>query len=116
MSIQSRFWDKVEKTDGCWRWLASKNKGGYGQLSGYIAHRVSYTIHYGAIPKGMIVCHKCDNPECTNPEHLFVGTYKDNWDDAISKGRATQSYKKGFDSRRGEGVKFKKGNHFGLVD
>jgi Autographiviridae endonuclease len=76
---------------GCWLWIGSVSHGGYGQLSvngkKRKVHRLSYEISVGKIPKGMLVCHKCDVPCCINPEHLFVGTQQDNMDDMITKGR-----------------------------
>lgn len=84
----------VIKKDGCWTWSGSKkSKMPYGNLTfrgngNYSAHRVSYEVYIAPIPKGMSVLHKCDNPECSNPEHLFLGTYLDNKRDQIAKGRA----------------------------
>ena len=87
----NRFWAKVCKTNGCWTWTASKNPHGYGQirLSGKLtlAHRVSWTIHNGVIPEGLFVLHICDNPPCVRPDHLFLGTQKDNIRDAVAKKR-----------------------------
>ena len=84
------FWGKVKKTDYCWEWTASKTYG-YGQFvfnkKHYRAHRFSWGIHFGDIPAGLIVCHKCDNPSCVRPDHLFLGTTKDNVSDKLSKGR-----------------------------
>jgi HNH endonuclease len=95
MPLKTRFWEKVEKTDACWRWLATKNNKGYGMFyagaangSKDLAHRVSWILHNGPIPEGKNVLHRCDNPECTNPEHLFVGSHRDNMRDKHAKGRA----------------------------
>ena len=89
------FWSKVEKLsdDQCWKWKGYKNRQGYGRMGiapsqCVNAHRVSWTIHNGAIPEGMFVCHKCDNPECSNPKHLFLGTRQDNINDMMVKKRS----------------------------
>ena len=91
-TLNERFWDKVDKTEGCWLWMASLCGHGYGAFvlrrgKHMQAHRFSWMIHNGPIPKGMCVCHHCDNPRCVNPEHLFIGTVKDNTQDMIKKGR-----------------------------
>lgn len=95
-----RFFDKVEKTDYCWIWTGGGRGQGYGALKfkGKIvdAHRVSYELHYGEIPKGMFVCHTCDNRKCVNPDHLFLGTQKDNMRDCKNKGRLVISKKSRF--------------------
>lgn len=80
---------------GCWLWTSNLNGGGYGLLSfgtppsrkWRLAHRVAYELHRGQIPEGLDVLHKCDVPSCVNPDHLFVGTDKDNIQDCIRKGR-----------------------------
>ena len=88
-----RFNDKfIPVTEsGCWIWMASLNPKGYGYF-GYkgkvlLAHRASYLLHCGEIPEGLLVCHECDVPACVNPNHLFLGTAKDNTQDMINKGR-----------------------------
>lgn len=90
-----RFWSKVNKrnSDDCWDWTASKFRQGYGKFTETgksqpsKAHRVSWEIKHGPLPKGLLICHKCDNPSCVNPEHLFLGTYQDNNRDCADKGR-----------------------------
>ena len=85
-----------EPNSGCWLWMRNINSYGYGNLYGrnqagkavnYAAHRVSYELHCGPIPQGMVVCHRCDVRSCVNPAHLFVGTQGDNVRDCIQKGR-----------------------------
>lgn len=90
-----RFWRKVDKTDSCWNWTGAKFLTGYGMVrldgKNFGAHRLSYVMKHGSIPSGLIICHKCDNPSCVNPDHLFAGTYKDNAQDMIAKGRKSDS-------------------------
>ncbi len=83
----ARFWEKIEKKDGCWRWLASTSGDGYGLHANTKAHRFSWRVHFGDIPDGLHVCHRCDNPWCTNPDHLFLGTHRDNMRDMANKER-----------------------------
>lgn len=97
VSIEERFWPKVDRhgPDKCWEWRASVTRHGYGKIGvagrghGFHvgAHRVSYEIHFGAIPEGLHVLHRCDNPPCVNPDHLFLGTHQDNVNDMRAKGR-----------------------------
>ena len=91
-TVEERFFNRFKKDpSGCWLWISHCDKDGYGILpatgAAVRAHRLSYEIHNGQIPDGMVVCHTCDNPSCVNPEHLFSGTTKDNCQDMLSKGR-----------------------------
>lgn len=91
--ILKRFWSKVDKSSpsSCWVWKACKNQKGYGQVrvkkQAYLAHRFAYELAFGPIPPTMNVLHKCDNPSCVNPDHLFLGTLTDNNQDMCQKGR-----------------------------
>lgn len=95
MSIGSRFWKRIKKSDQCWEWIGLKIKIGYGSLwwsdKMWLAHRISWTLHFGEIPNGKFVLHKCDNRACVRPSHLFLGTQLDNVRDCISKGRFVQN-------------------------
>lgn len=88
-SHHDKFWEKVEKKDddSCWIWLGHIDKYGYGKFWNYLSHRFAWIDAYGDIPNGMYVCHRCDNPSCVNPKHLFLGTQFDNMRDMVSKGR-----------------------------
>lgn len=86
-----RFWSKIKKGEGCWEWAGAKHVFGYGMFrfrgKAQTAHRVAWILSGGDISNGMCVLHRCDNPACCNPEHLFVGTNADNMRDKIEKGR-----------------------------
>jgi hypothetical protein len=91
-SFEDRFWSKVRKTEGCWEWTAGTYRKGYGKFSvarstNAQAHRVSWQMGSGPIPDGLFVCHHCDNPSCVRPDHLFLGTNRDNVRDCVQKGR-----------------------------
>ncbi len=92
---QERFWSRVKKSDGCWEWLGTTDPYGYGQFSTKtcrLAHRFSWEIHNGPIPDGLFVLHTCDNPPCSNPNHLFLGTHQDNAQDRAKKNRSYHPY------------------------
>ncbi len=91
--LSDRFWSKVEKSEGCWLWVGHRNKAGYGKLRNgsqhkyLLAHRASWLLAHGELPDELLVCHKCDNPPCVRPDHLFLGTDADNQRDMMRKGR-----------------------------
>lgn len=92
MTVEERFWSKVDKTNECWVWLGTRTEFGYGQFrfEGHTrkAHRVAWTLANGPVPNDRPnVLHRCDNPPCVRPEHLFVGTLSDNSQDCAAKGR-----------------------------
>lgn len=99
MTLEERFWSKVEKTNGCWIWKSCKSHNGYGlfKVSPKMmrAHRVSWEMANGSIPDGMQVNHTCDNPACVNPFHLYAGTQKQNREDAVARGRTAKGSKSG---------------------
>jgi len=89
-------WKKIDIKYGddwwrCWEWMGIKNKQGYGLFTikhkQYLAHRITYKSIYGEIPDGLFVLHKCDNPSCCNPNHLWIGTHQDNMNDMVFKKR-----------------------------
>lgn len=94
LDLVERFWPKVAVGAGCWLWTAAVSSNGYGAIKkpgGYgrlYAHRVAYELTYGPIPDGFYVCHRCDNPPCCNPSHLFLGAPSDNTLDMRRKRRA----------------------------
>lgn len=91
MDDLSRFWLKVDLLGDCWEWLGTRTPAGYGSffLAGKtrMAHRISYQWANGPIPPHTDICHRCDNPPCVRPEHLFAGSRRDNMQDAKAKGR-----------------------------
>lgn len=96
-----RFFRKVNKhtLTGCWLWTGTTNTLGYGHFKADTdttvrAHRWSYEYHIGPIPEGMLVMHKCDTPGCVNPDHLEVGTPKENSEDCVRKGRRKGTHKR----------------------
>jgi hypothetical protein len=100
MENAERFWSKVDKSGECWEWTAGLITGGYGQfvLNGktVLAHRYSYVLNHPLTidllegHREICVCHRCDNPKCVNPAHLFLGSNADNMKDKMAKGRGKQ--------------------------
>jgi hypothetical protein len=86
------FWAKVRISDDCWEWTGATNGMGYGRLNRrgtfLAAHRFSYELANGSIPDGLSVCHRCDNPPCVRPDHLFLGSMQDNIRDSVAKRRS----------------------------
>lgn len=97
-SLEDRFWEKVRKAgpDECWEWQAATNEKGYGRLTAgrgvnLKAHRVAYALSNGGeLDADKHVLHRCDNPPCCNPRHLFIGSGKDNTRDMMQKGRQSK--------------------------
>jgi hypothetical protein len=92
---QDRFWKFVRKSaDGCWEWQGARNTYGYGAFTfdkrSHGAHRLMYQLERGPIPNGMLVCHTCDNRACVNPDHLYVGTHRDNSIDMVARCRSVR--------------------------
>jgi hypothetical protein len=87
--IRVQFSNRVKKGVGneCWVWVGARASNGYGVFKKKGAHRVSWELHCGKIPDGLFVLHKCDNPPCVRPDHLFIGDQTDNMSDASKKGR-----------------------------
>jgi len=94
LTLEARLWRNVEKSDdGCWLWTKAVRRDGYGAIEEYgtkfnhAVHRLSWMLANGPIPEGLYVCHHCDTKRCVRPDHLFLGTAKDNTQDCIKKGR-----------------------------
>ena len=91
--LSTRLWKQVKKTDHCWIWCGYVNEDGYGRIRPDTTspkvgvHRLSWILHFGEVPEGLLVCHTCDNPACVRPDHLFLGTVQDNVNDMKAKGR-----------------------------
>jgi HNH endonuclease len=119
MTTEQKFWSKVDKQpNGCWLWTAAKTTAGYGNICDSerggekrYTHRYSWELHFGPIPDGKYVCHKCDVRNCVRPDHLFLGDPVENTLDALAKGRLEpqrQTFKRlwreKWSDRRGEGA------------
>lgn len=93
--LPDRFWPRVDKSGDCWLWTGARMKNGYGVVwlaepigRMGLVHRVAWELTNGPIPDGLFACHRCDNPPCCNPDHLFLGTVRDNALDMVAKGRS----------------------------
>ncbi len=92
--LSKRIWWHIRKSKACWEWTGARDIHGYGRIGNdypkknlLLAHRAIWIITNGEIPKNLCVLHRCDNPPCVNPKHLFLGTKKDNSQDMVKKGR-----------------------------
>lgn len=109
LDVAKTFADKFSRpNDGCWVWMASKQPSGYGKFwTGeklVRAHRHSFEVFVGPIPDGRCVCHRCDNPACVNPGHLFLGDNSDNMKDCHRKQRLKGAFKKQATCKRGHSL------------
>lgn len=105
LTLEERFKSRAKPMpSGCIEWVGEKSVYGYGVLREirlatgskvFMAHRVAWELTFGAIPKNVLVCHHCDNRSCVNPEHLFLGSHKDNTQDMVHKGRSASGEKHG---------------------
>ncbi len=105
LTDEEKFWRRVKKSDGCWEWTGHRTPQGYGTTGSgtmpLLAHRAAWVIENGQIEDGLCVCHSCDNPGCTRPSHLFLGTVGDNNADKTAKGRQAKRSTHGDYMRRG---------------
>lgn len=94
-----RFWSQVDKSGDCWVWIGALSSNGYGEIyfnhQHLTVHRTSWLIAHGNIPNGMYVCHHCDNKQCVNPSHLYIGTHLDNTRDAVVRHRMATGNRQG---------------------
>ena len=114
------FWLRVEikRLKDCWNWIGRVHQNGYGLYDSSIrksavrAHRMAWMLSRGQIPDGKFVLHKCDNRRCCNPKHLFIGTLKDNMQDASKKGRVKNNWPKGINHHNSKKTHCKHGHAF----
>lgn len=94
---QTQFWKHVEKTDlGCWVWKGKTDRDGYGilpRIGRLKAHQFSFLLHTGPLIEGLLICHTCDTPGCVRPDHLYIGTPKENVEDMVRRGRHRNQYR-----------------------